>query len=321
MENHFDKQQQSLLERKSPATGGIFTSCVDSIKEGWRKINVCKDLDINDISVPAVPERISALVKYQSRGHSGEDKSFDAYLNSLPVIKTSHRVREWIISSSSYNEDCKISLDDLPLRGTLLPTRYAAGNEILHEEDTQTSVSLYDNARGTHNKGTPPKLDPTQLRLDEIYNKLQQSMEREARQKLIAAGERHLLSYNLMDVYSHQVTGYPLGTTPELLPFVSISQYNEPHKLNNVLQQSNKPNRSTTTNGYLCKWYNCYRHFQSAKDLMAHIENSHMLSCGTVGKLLCRWKNCNKTFNIRYKLLLHIHHIHCREALANERKV
>lgn len=306
MEKNSSQETVDGGTKGSPPGGGIFSTCVEGIREGLRKINVCKDVDREEIVQPCKKEPLT----------NEECIKFDEYLDSLPLLESSQRIKQWM-SKSSYSQSTKIPLDDLPMRGTLLPTRYEPGNEIIHDDiDTQTSVSLYEAARGTHGRGTPPKLDHTQPRLDEIFNQLQQGLEKEARRKLIEAGEKHLLSYNLMDVYSHQVPGLPLGVTPDVIPFMSHHKHSSTTKLQRNCHHIQQVHFASSD--YVCYWSNCQKRFTSTKDLFTHIEEKHLPIC-SVGRLTCRWKNCNKTFSVRYKLVIHIHQTHCKESV--DRKV
>lgn len=315
---------------------GLLATCVGSIREGLRKINVCKDVDKEEILAPVAEERLSPQIekrhsnnKKHLKGHNSDEKTdFDMHLGSLPTLDTDKRTLEWVLQlpDDCITSESNSSLHNLPMRGTILPTRYTPGQESgvgVEEEYTPNSISFYESARGTHARGTPPKLPQGQPRLDSIFLKLQQSLERDTRRDLIAAGQQHLLSYNLMDVYRHQVAGYPMGTTPEIVPFMSTSLplKEDPSNIRHTVHC--KPARMTNASinevCSRCHWSNCQAYFTCAKDLMDHIEKTHILIY-TTGRLSCQWGNCDMKFSVRYKLLMHVHNAHCREMIAREKR-
>lgn len=297
---------------------GIIANCVDGIKEGLRKINVCRDVKKDEVWNPTLPLEKAPQNK-------------DIMIDLLPCVPSAQRTQEWVetLPRPESTNDSIVSLTHLPMRGTILPTRYSPNEEQSSDEKdteemrTSSSLSQYEEARGTQGRGTPPLLPQGQLRLDAIFLKLAQNLEREARKQMSASGQQHLLSYNLMDVYRHQVSGLPLGTTPEIVPFMSPNAMAS----NNAIQQparvvhplacsSNAVNKTleNTSAFHYCQWSKCQRCFQTARELLDHIDRIH-IPLHVAGKLACRWSGCDRTFPVRYKLLLHINNVHCREAI------
>ena len=316
-----------------------FTTCVDNIREGLRKIRGCKDIDEEDILQPT---KNPVHYKYQQELHQKSEKftknynysdksgsisrkksqagtqksNFDNFLDSIPKLDSVNRTIGWVLHSEPACGS-RESLCSLPMRGTILPTRYTPGNDYpSSNDDSVTAVSSYESARGTYGRGTPPVLDSDRPHLDELFYQLQQKQERKARQQLITSGQQHLLSYNLLDVYSHQVPGLPLGTTPEIVPFMAcpscVPWPDNRNRYTGLLRTAHQP---LTTVNYHCKWLHCTRQFTSAKELFSHVEQIHIhaYGAGARNRLVCKWANCNKTYFARYKLLLHVHTEHCKE--------
>ena len=315
---------------------GLLANCVDGIKEGLKKITVCQDLKKDEISNPVLQSS-----RYE-RPAQKNDILTKEILDSLPALPSSERTIEWIqnLPSPDLSTDSIPSLRDLPMRGTILPTRYTPEavavqgslSSSLQDKGDASSLSQYEDARGTHGRGTPPAVPQGQRRLDSIFLKLAQNLEKEARKRLVATGQQHLLSYNLMDVYRHQVSGLPLGTTPEIVPFMSPSamtsnedvRHQVPRVLCPIAHSTSNPTRplknTISAPFHYCQWSKCQRCFQSSRELLDHIEKTHIPVC-TAGKLACRWNGCDRIFAVRYKLLLHISNAHCREAvILDDRK-
>lgn len=318
-----------------------FSTCVDSIREGFRKINGCQEVEKDDILQPDLPRRKTPVINGPSldlfqehvkhpdkkAGHckvrSKKKQSFDNYLATIPKVDAVKRTVGWVFSAEpSY--DKRESLAGLPMRGTILPTRFTDSREARqHIEDAVTTLSGYESARGTHGRGTPPALDPAKPRLDELFQQLQQKQERKARQEMIMLGQQHLLSFNLLDVYSHQVPGMPLGTTPDILAFMSeevkvqAARSQQKHA-SNYSQQFKDYKRN-----YTCQWMDCSQQFSTENELVLHVDQTHIRAYSTVTrvKISCHWKQCNRTFMARYKLLIHVHNTHCKQTLQATIKV
>ena len=332
-----------------------FASCVDSIREGLRKLSGCRDVPESNVYLPSSsqPKRKTAVVtspkleslqihdknadysrKLSGRESEGskfktllpniarssdEKTSFDNFLEGIPKLDAIDRTVDWVFQQPDL-ESCD-SLSVLPMRGTILPKCYTRENEPMPSSDScySTTISRYESARGTHGRGTPPDLIPTRPRLDELLQQLQQKQEQEAREQLISLGQQHLLSYNLLDVYSHQVPGFPLGTTPDIIPFLAKS--GSSHNATRRPSQYNSlcPLRQLTiiSPTYPCQWQDCNRMFLSTKDLLAHMEQAHITAYSSQGRLTCRWASCKRVFMARYKLLLHIRNAHCKNSLSS----
>ena len=312
-----------------------FTTCVDSIREGIRKISGCEDVDKDGIIQPDLPRRKTPVINrpsldllqehdqfYDKKRHcksrSKKHQSFEKYLANIPKIDTVKRTVKWVFSvEPSY--DKRESLAGLPMRGTILPTRYTESREGReHVDDTVTTVTGCESARGTHSKGTPPTFDPSKPRLDELFQQLQQKQERKARQEMIMLGQQHLLSFNLLDVYSHQVPGMPLGTTPDILAFMPEevkAQATKKQKIHNTSTHSQHLNYCSK---HTCQWMGCSQQFSTENELITHVDQAHIHAYGTAdtrANLTCHWKQCNRIFLARYKLLIHVRNTHCKQTL------
>ncbi len=331
------KKRASLATRhfrhRTPKRHSL-SNYVDSIREGLKKIGGCQDVEeIVDAATTKYSDTHGRVSQRNSRGKhctnngqvhtESQPCSFEEYNKCIPVLDSMSRTIDWV-HHSQLESDSKISLAILPMRGTLLPTRYEVGQNYPYyrKDSTLTSVSSCEDARGTHGRGTPPSLDPELPRLDELFQQLQAKQENEARRLITASGQQHLLSINLCDVYSHQVAGMPIGTTPEILPFMA-----PPTRL---LKQKNfelrktrlnkKPPSSLEVHKYSCRWLGCVRQFCCAKELFAHVDQYHIQAYKTAHqtaksyKMICKWDNCNRSYYVRYKLLLHVHNHHCKES-------
>ena len=332
-------QEQSLKPPK--------ISLTSQIREGLRKISGCKDVPEEEIQIPKSPNpkrktpvihspRIEALLAIENKAPAGETKdkdkrkrwsrtsqsdgrktSFEVFLDGVPRLDPIDRTVGWVFKQTNATQDRRESLGSLPMRGTILPTRYDPTDEPLPSDSVQTSVSGYESARGTHGRGTPPPLDPHRPRLDDFFYEIQRQQERQARQKLIAMGQQHLLSFNLMDVYSHQVPGYPAGTTPDIVPFISRdSQFY--HRQIPLVPTTGLVHKLLQTEPlqlqYTCQWIDCRKRFLTTKELISHVEQAHVSAYSTGSRrLACHWDNCQKIFVARYKLLIHIRNAHCKE--------
>ena len=132
-------------------------------------------------------------------------------------------------------------------------------------------------------------------------------------------GQQHLLSYNLMDVYSHQVPGYPAGTTPDIVPFLARDRKSQQPP---ILQTSGFHHKLHFTPTpvevlqlqYTCRWLDCHKRVLTCKELISHVEQTHVTAYSTWSrKLVCHWDNCRRTFVARYKLLIHIRNAPCKD--------
>ena len=349
-----DRRPSDDMDRSLRPPKISFTSqCVDSIREGLRKISGCKDVTEEGVHIPNSPNprrktavihspRIEALLPLENKVSTtasetrdkgerqatkrwsrtsqseGRKSSFEVFLEGVPRLDPIDRTVGWVFKESDGGQERRESLGSLPLRGTILPTRYDRTNEPLPSDGVQTSVSGYESARGTHGRGTPPATDPARPRLDEFFHEIQRQQERKARQKLIAMGQQHLLSYNLMDVYSHQVPGYPAGTTPDIVPFIAQGSHQPlrqpPHSTAGLSHQLQVSRRMILQLPYTCLWSDCRKQFTNIKELISHVEQIHVTAYSTGSRrLVCYWDNCRKTFVARYKLLIHIRNVHCKE--------
>ena len=336
-----------LQSHKTPHKRSL-ANYMDSIRESLKKISGCQDVEEADVAKPIRhiqdhQSRSGPKYPLQEKTYGPTKKSkiktkhteiqqcgFDEYHSYIPKLDSMNRTLSWVCHSELETESM-ISLGGLPMRGTLLPTRFTT-EDYPYGSDDGTSVTLSisscESARGTHGRGTPPVLDAKAPRLDELFQQLQQKQEREAWRRIIASGEQHLLSFNLMDVYSHQVAGMPIGTTPEILPFMAarpthrkVHKNSERHAII-VSQPQNIPL-------YLCKWLSCSHQFTSPGELFSHVDQYHIQAYRTTHSIMggstsggkyrmtCKWNNCSQTYYARYKLLLHVHNHHCKE-LPNE---
>lgn len=300
---------------------------VDSIKEGLKKFGdlhheIAKPKrNVTDIIKEDTTAQYSELPDAKLTKKNIRDKrkrnnssKFENFHNDVPHLNSVKRTHLWL-RQSDLSSDSKVSLSHLPIRGTLLPHKCKDYDDDDGDGDAITQVSSCESARGTHGRGTPPYMDPNTPRLDQLFQQLQCKQEREARKQMIANGESHLLSFNLFDVYSHQVAGMPMGTTPEILPFMSAPppvpvapRPLEYEKLTHQLEE--------TSCSYPCKWSDCSRQFDCSESLFAHVDHCHLqayskntFSC----RIVCKWDNCNRVYYARYKLLLHVHNSHCKD--------
>ncbi len=321
-------------------------SFVESIREGLKKIGGCQDVEEIEITKPKrnnkqhhdlfCEEKCHKIIKKSRTNNSIKKKKdatadlqqcgFDEFHNKVPKIDSMKRTLSWVYHSE-LNSDSKISLSVLPMRGTLLPTRYTTEHKHYSyycDDGIMMSVSSCESARGTHGRGTPPILDPKTPRLDDLFQQLQQKQEREARRQIIAAGERHLLSFNLLDVYSHQVSGMPIGTTPEILPFMAPTSFIPRTSKKSQPRSCHIRTIPSTLElpQHVCKWLSCSRRFHSAEELFSHVDQCHIQAYKTITTristnrncmITCKWNNCNHICHARYKLLLHVHNHHYKE--------
>ena len=333
MQSHRTPQKRSL------------SNYVESIREGLRKIGGCQDVEDNDIMRPIKNstntrydealklsrEKSQKYHKTKNRGNKrkcgDQESGFEAFLDTVPKLDSFSRTIDWV-HHSDLQSGSRVSLSALPMRGTILPTRYTSVHYPNCNDDSFiTSISSYESIRGTHGRNTPPVMDPKTPHLDHLFQQLQQKQEREARKQMIASGEQHLLSFNLLDVYSHQVAGMPLGTTPEIIPFMATQiPYSHKQIQNSELYtiKSKKIPQPLELFNYCCQWLHCSRQFKSAVELFSHVDQFHVQAYSMVTlfgnradnrkcRIACKWANCTKVYSARYKLLLHVHNEHCKE--------
>ena len=345
--NGRNSHETSCLQfHKTPQKRSL-SNYVDSIREGLKKIGGCQDVHEVEVTKPKRNKKHnqskydSQLVsedKNDNRDDNSRNKNsdkkkqeitdlqqsgFDEFHSSVPKIDSMKRTLSWVYHSK-LESGSKISLSVLPMRGTLLPTRYSTVGRYC-DDRIILSVSSCESARGTHGRGTPPVMDPNTPRLDELFQQLQQKQEREARRQIIASGEQHLLSFNLLDVYSHQVAGMPIGTTPEILPFMAPSHVPRTPKLTKKSKLQTSQNRTFPSthevSRYVCRWLSCSKRFHSAEELFSHVDQCHIQAYKTINTpgdnskyvITCKWNNCNHICHARYKLLLHVHNRHYKE--------
>ena len=79
-----------------------------------------------------------------------------------------------IIIISSIPQEPK-SLSSLPQRGAIVPLPQPPITQ-LSSMDYETSVSYCESERGTHGRGTPPPMDMSQPRLDDLFRQLHVSL-------------------------------------------------------------------------------------------------------------------------------------------------
>ena len=84
--------------------------------------------------------------------------SFDKCLETIPKLDSVYRTVGWVLELDPHQEKTE-SLGSLPMRGTLLPTRYTPGNKPSLDQDDEmiTSVSVCESVLGTQGRGLPPK--------------------------------------------------------------------------------------------------------------------------------------------------------------------
>ena len=77
--------------------------------------------------------------------------SFGKYLEIIPKFDSVYTTVGWVLELNLHQERTE-SLRSLPIRGTLLPTRYIPGNKPLLDQDDDmiTSVSVCESVLGEH---------------------------------------------------------------------------------------------------------------------------------------------------------------------------
>lgn len=122
-------------------------------------------------------------------------------------------------------------------------------------------------------------------------------------------------------------TGYQVGVTPELLPFISQTTYkSEPptikHKNSFFYNQAGLAQQDMYR--MHCEWGNCPIKVASHQELIEHVQNEHIsllpshhskysLQSLRGHQLICRWRDCFEVFDARYKLFLHVQKSHFKQ--------